>query len=365
MSYDRLVHLISIKPTRKNKKTVLLFAVLSIGVLALIFWRFPRLTTIPLPDSFPGLTKEMRQEPTKEPNILNGLPVETAYARRRPLAIMIENHTEARPQVGLTKAAVIYEAIAEGGITRFLAVFGPYDAEKIGPVRSARQYYVEWVKGMDALYAHVGGSQEALGLIRTLKIADLDQFRWGSQAYWREPKVGVAVEHTMFTSTVKLYEVAKKAKHDLAASLTPYLFKKEVPVEERGSTQTITVDFSTPAYKVVWTYDAANNTYLRSHGGVEHKDRVLGERISAKTIVIATLKRQLKTEDQGPGWTMTTIGQGKARVFQDGQEIVGTWRRPSKTDMLRFYDETGKEISFNRGTIWIEIVHPEIAVTVQ
>lgn len=278
---------------------------------------------------------------------------------------MVENHTDARPPVGIPQAAIVYEAIAEGGITRFLAVFGPFDSDKVGPVRSARQYYVEWAKGMDALYAHVGGSQDARTLIRTIGVADLDQFRWGTQAYWREPKPKVAIEHTMFTSTKLLYDVAKKVKHDLTATLTPYLFKEDAPAAERGTAQTVSIDFSTPAYQVVWTYDPKTNSYLRSQGGVEHVDRLTGERITAKNILVATIKRQPKSEEQGPGWTMTTIGSGKAIIIHDGKSFTGTWKRPSQTDMLRFYDEKGMEVKLNRGQIWIEIVHPEIVVTVQ
>lgn len=329
-----------------------------------MWWLFARQgESVSLSDLFSGITESVQPE-VKEPNILNGLPTDPDLANRRPLAIMVENHTDARPQVGLTKAAIVFEAIAEGGITRFMAVFGPFDAPKIGPVRSARQYYAEWAKGMDALYAHVGGSDDVRTLIKTIGLASLDQFKYGTKAYWREPKAGVAIEHTMFTSTAKLYDVAKDARLDLKAQISPYKFKDEPTQEERGSNQVITIDFSFPTYRVLWAYDPVTNSYLRSQGGIEHVDRETGERVTAKTVVVAVVKRQLKAEEDGSGWIMTTTGTGKATVLQDGKSIVGTWKRPSKTDMLRFYDEAGQEISFNRGQIWIEILPPEVKYSV-
>jgi hypothetical protein len=355
------VRLLSFLPKQNRSKRVLI----AIGLVALVgFGTYvvmgQRAGENPLFLLFPGETISDPAPPPMEPNVLNGVPVEITKARRRPLAIMVENHTEARPQVGLTKAAIVYEAIAEGGITRFLAVYGPFDSDKIGPVRSARQYYVEWTKGMDALYAHVGGSQDARNLIRTLGVADLDQFRYGTQAYWREPQAGVAIEHTMFTSTDKLYDVAKKAKFDLTATFTPYKFKEDVPAAERGEPHTITINFSLPSYRVAWEYDSAANTYLRSHGGVAHVDRETGERVTAKTIAVVVLKRQLKTEEDGPGWIMTTTGSGKAAVYQDGQVIEATWKRPTNTDLLRFFDQSGSEIALNRGQLWVEVVHAEV-----
>ena len=360
------MHLISLVPNKR--KRVVLIAVVAVGVAAALLYAFvfrPGPLASIIPESFPGLSLDTEPPLPKEPNVVNGLLVDAETANRRPLAIMIENHTAARPQVGLTKAAIVYEAIAEGGITRFMAVYSPFDADKVGPVRSARQYYVEWARGLDAFYAHVGGSQDARTLIRTLGVADLDQFRYGTQAYHREPKPGVAIEHTMFTSTKLLYEVARKAKFELTAVLTPYQFKEEAPGAERGTAQTATIDFSFPTYKVVWTYDPITNAYLRSQAGAAHVDRVTNEQISAKTIAIATVKRQLKAEEDGPGWIMTTTGSGKATVLLDGKSIVGTWKRPAKTDMIRFFNEAGEEIALNRGQTWIEIVPPDVSYSIQ
>ncbi len=361
-----IVRLISLVPKQKRwQKTVFIFATLAVLSGGLFIMLKKEASFDPLPQIFPGITRDNAPPQPKEPSIVNGVLTNPDYASRRPLAVMIENHTEARPQIGLNQAAIVYEAIAEGGITRFMAVFSPFDVKKVGPVRSARQYYVEWAKGLDALYAHVGGSQDAKTLITTLGVADLDQFRYGIKAYWREPKTGVAIEHTMFTSTDKLYVIAKEARLNLRATLTPYKFKEDALAEARGQAQTLTIDFSFPTYKVLWTYDPATNSYIRAQGGITHVDRETGERIMAKTIAVAVVKRQLKSAEDGPGYIMTTTGSGKASILTDGKLVIGTWKRPTKNDMLRFYDDGGQEVALNRGQLWIEIVPPEVKYTIQ
>ena len=136
----------------------------------------------------------------KETSVLNGAEVEKTDAERRPIAVMVENHPDSRPQSGLSDASLVYEAITEGGITRFMAVYGPNVPKKVGPVRSARTYYIDWLQEYSALYAHVGGNLDALKKIKSLNIYDLDQFGIGDKAYWRLPQAGKAIEQTMYTS---------------------------------------------------------------------------------------------------------------------------------------------------------------------
>ena len=138
-------------------------------------------------------------------NPLDGTQVEPSLANRHPLAIVIENPPQARPQIGLDKASIIYEAITEGGITRFLAIFGPRDTSKIGPVRSMRTFFIDWSWEYKAFLGHVGGNIDALDRIPVEGALDLDQFALGEKAYWREIESGKAIEHTMYSNTDKLY----------------------------------------------------------------------------------------------------------------------------------------------------------------
>ena len=295
-------------------------------------------------------------------NDLDGTKVDPALAKRHPLAVMIENYPDSRPQTGLNRASIVYEAITEGGITRFMAVYGPYDAPKVGPTRSARTYFIDWAAEFKAFYAHVGGNLDALDKIITDNISDLDQFGLGETAYWREPKAGIAIEHTMYTSTDKLYKYAFETKKwQKEGSFTPLKFVEPTAVEKRDSGQTITVDFSSASYLVSWKYDKEKNVYLRSLAGSPHKDGLSSEQLSGANIIVQSVERwEAPTSINEPGWAMKTVGTGKALIFSQGKQTTGTWSKTDKSSRTIFKDDKGKEISFTPGGFWIEIVPPDV-----
>lgn len=304
------------------------------------------------------------------------------WQSRRPLTVMIENHEEARPQSGLTSADVVYEAVAEGGITRFLAVFYcGISAQDIivGPVRSARTYFLDWASeyGDFPLYLHVGGAHvsgpaNALGQIGDYgwlrKGNDFNQFSLGFKECWRDyERLGhvAATEHTMYCRPERIWEVA--AKRSLTnvdeegvfwdEDFTPWSFKDDAEVSERGEVTRIAFGFWSgyQAYNVVWNYDQTANSYLRENNGASHTDLNTEQQVQAKNVVIAF------TQERGPideekHLVYTTIGRGQAIVFQDGRAINGTWSKTRRTSRTVFRDSTGAEIEFVSGPIWIEIV---------
>ena len=299
--------------------------------------------------------------------VLDGVMTDQASATKHPLAVMVENHPDARPQAGLEQASIVYEAIAEGGITRFLALFGTKEAEKVGPVRSARTYYVDWAHGYNAYLAHVGGNIDALDKIAKEKTLDLDQFRY-SAPYWREKSGNVASEHTMFTSTTKLRTQAATNKYETANTFSLYRFKDD-PTEEVKATlpeaQNVTVDFSSSEYKVKFAYDRTTNSYKRFLAGTPHLDRVTKNQLNPKDIVVMTVKRtSTVTRINEAGYNMTTVGTGPAKIFHDGQTITGTWKKEKAESREIFYDDKGQEIIFNRGQLWICAIPPEATVSV-
>jgi hypothetical protein len=276
---------------------------------------------------------------------------------------MIENHPDARPQYGLEQASVIYEAIAEGGITRFLALFGPNDTAKAGPVRSARTYFIDWALEYEAAYAHVGGNIDALDLIKRLGVYDLDQFAIGTKAFRREPHGSVALEHTMYTDTTKLRSIADE-KFTSEQKWTKPTFKTELAREHRPASQTVSLDFSSPQFAVTWTYDPETNTYLRQMGGLAHKDGASGNTLRANSIFVQVVERSpIVTRINENGYKMTTVGSGAATVFQDGKKIEATWKKASQTAPTIFTDATGAVIARNPGVTWFEIIPPEGTVT--
>ena len=304
------------------------------------------------------------------------------WEARRPLGVMIENHFDSRPQSGLSKADVVYEAVAEGGITRFLAVyFCNASAEDVlvGPVRSARTYYLDWISeyGDYPLYAHVGGANlpgkaNALGQIGDygwLRMGnDLDQFSMGFPTYWRDyERLGheVATEHTMYSSVDKLWAAA--AKRGLTQvdedgnrwdeEFVGWEFQDGAGQGERGETSKISFNFwdSQPQYAVTWEYDQNQNRYYRTNGSGEHVDLNTNERLSTSVIVIQFVK-EVGPIDELKHLLYPTTGQGKGIVFQNGQAAKVNWEKDSRTDRTMFTDASGNPFTFSRGVIWMEMV---------
>lgn len=330
------------------------------------------------PPGPPAALEEDPNEPKTESCSLNGsLHTKKAkenWEKRRPLAIMIENHEEARPQSGLTSADVIYEAVAEGGITRFMALYYCNLSDvQVGPVRSARTYYLNWLSEYDALYAHVGGANtpgpaDALGQIIKYDIKDLNQFSIGFPVFWRDYQRldhPVATEHTMYSTTQKLWGVGEKRGWSATDSagirwdknFTPWKFKKDAG---GGSVSKITANFweSQSNYQVEWNYDATCNCYKRKHGSKDHTDLNNKKQLEAKNIVVQ-FQRESNANDGYPGnvhLLYMTLGTGKAFIFMDGNAIEGKWTKATRGSRTKFTDSKGKEIEFNGGQIWIQTV---------
>lgn len=296
------------------------------------------------------------------PSLLDGTMVSEEDANRHPLGIMVENHTDARPQFGLSAASIVYEAIAEGGITRFLAVYGPRGADKVGPVRSARTYYVDWIHELNGYYGHVGGNYDALQQIKADGILDLDQFA-NSSAYWRDRSRNVSSEHTMYTSTTKLYDIANNKSYAKDNSFISYKFKDDLEIDSRPESQTVAVNFGNANYNISYNYNRDNNVYLREMAGKPHIDAGNNAQISAKNIIIMTVNRATTTTAINEhGWIFDLVGSGDASILLDGREIKATWKKDNKTSRTRYYEKsTGEEIEFDRGNFWIEVINPGLS----
>lgn len=294
------------------------------------------------------------------------------FDKRRPLAIVINNHVDARPiQAGLPEADIIFEAVAEGGITRFLAIYHAKDLDKVGPVRSVRVYYLDWASEFHPWVAHWGGActegspANAYDYMAKNGIANLDAF-WVGECptcpYWRNLDSEVAMEHTGFTATQRLYQESAKRWPEWAEKVPfdRWLFKEDPPEADRPEAGSFTFNFwQLPEYEVTWTYDPGENVYLRSQGGEPHKDSVTGERLQAKNIIVQFTEER-SANDGTVHLLYQTIGSGKAKVFLDGRIVDATWEKTDRVMRTRYYDEQGFEIKFNRGQIWVEIVPEEV-----
>jgi hypothetical protein len=315
---------------------------LMVGV-ALIIWM--RLQPMPQdPVSFGTL----KAEPIKHFSPLTGALVNNDATTKRPVtAVMIENSPSARPQSGLKDAGVVYEAVAEGGITRFVALYQETSPPLIGPVRSVRPYYVEWASAFDPAMAHIGGSSRALEMIRSGSYgADIDQF-FNSSSYWRASDR--PAPHNVYTSGEKLAALmAAKGKTTSTFSAMP---RKDDAKEKTLNASYIHLPISSPTYNVEYDYEPASNSYIRKVGGALHADREAGQ-ITPKSVVAIQVAMTRQLED-GYREQIATTGTGRAFVFQDGKVIEGSWTRAESNTQISFVDQSGKEISLNRGQTWI------------
>jgi hypothetical protein len=274
-----------------------------------------------------------------------------------PVAVMVENMSTVRPQSGISSASVVYEALAEGGITRFMLVF-PGDkslAKNIGPVRSARSYYLEWLSEYDALYAFSGAYPPVLAAISGLQIKNMNAMYDGSKYYWRDQSF--SAPHNMFTSTENLgYAVRDKGLDGINdAKFRAWKFKDEAALEDRPTeAKNITVDFSGAAYGVEFKYDRESNTYLRFNAGASHTDRNTSEQLAPKNVVVFKLPTRV-IDDYGR-LEMDVVGEGEATMFSNGMATKGTWKKSSRTDRTLFYDENGEEYEFSRGQTWVDVI---------
>jgi len=285
--------------------------------------------------------------------LIDGVYVKPGEENIYPTAVVIENHPDARPPSGLARANLVFEAEAEGGITRFLAVFADGQSlEEIGPIRSARPYFIDWARELSALFIHCGGSPEALVKIARENIFNFNEFYQGDY-FWRDK--GRSSPHNIYISTKNINQYLD-VKGASEGKFLSWQFKDDLALEERPVASEIKIGFKDPDFVVQWKYDRLKNDYLRYLAGQVHSD-ALGEEIRAKNIIIEYVKARVIDEELR--LKMDHIGSGKAIICRDGMCQEGSWRKPTNSSRTRFYDNNSQEIKFNAGTTWIEVVRPE------
>ncbi|MBC7564789.1 DUF3048 domain-containing protein [Candidatus Saccharibacteria bacterium] len=273
-------------------------------------------------------------------------------------AIMIENSPDARPQSGLKSSGVVFEAIAEGGITRFVAIYQQEKPTLVGPVRSVRMYFVDWTAAFNASIAHVGGSLAALNEVRNGSYRDIDQFFNGGYYYRASDRYA---PHNVYTTFEKL-DALNASKGYTASSFTGFTRKDSVASKAPTATS-MSVDISSSLYDSSYVYNAATNTYDRSEGGAPHLDRESGQ-ISPRVVIVMTIPERTVLED-GYREQIDAIGSGKAVIFQDGTAQEVTWTKATKQSQIVFTDAAGEDVPLARGQTWLTSVPNNGGVTWQ
>lgn len=297
------------------------------------------------------LTGKVKKKPVpKYYSPLTGLPLPDKAATKRPItAIMIENSPDSRPQSGMQEAEITYEAIAEAGITRFLNIYQQNKPGLIGPVRSLRPYYVDWLAPWQASVVHVGGSKRALDEVRNGTYRDVDQF-FHPDSYWRS--ADRYAPHNVYTSFEKL-DALNAGKGYTQSDPKPLKHGKTSKSKSPNATN-ITVNMSSHQYNSNWLYHAKSNTYHRHQAGEPHIDREVGQ-ISSNVVVVLKMTMDKVMED---GWRENyhSSGSGEAVVFQDGIAHEVTWHKPAPDQQLHFTSKDGKEFLLARGKTWISAI---------
>jgi len=289
------------------------------------------------------------------PRKLDGVLVPRGQEALLPRAVMVENHPDARPLSGISAASIVFEAPVEGGITRLMALYDPTSTvEEIGPVRSARPYYVEWAQGFHASYFHVGGSPDALTLLGSgLKnITNLDQF-FNGPSFWRD-NVRFA-PHNVYTSKELMDPLVARKVATGTIAVTSWHFQDAATTTDRGDALTINVKYG-GSFNVQWTFDKERGVYVRKDGGTIQKDRD-GTAIEAENIVVIRTDQQIL--DSYGRLKVRTTGSGQAIAYRDGKKFPIRWIRASG-EPIQFASTDGSEFLFTRGRTWIEVTTDDI-----
>lgn len=302
---------------------------------------------------------------------LDGLVVSKSVASRRPVAVMIDNCScGARPQSGLGSASLVFETLAEGGITRYMAVYLDHSAPEVGPIRSARPYFVRWAAGYKAIYAHAGGSPAALHTIKRLSarhvLADVNGLLGYSEFYRTAVR---PAPHNLYASVNGIRKIAQQQHANHPVSYVGFSFKSPAPFVQRRR-QRVQIGFSTTAiesggeYAVAYRYDRHRNVYWRRVGGVADMDHnTRGKQIAPTNVVVLITPIGPIPNDAESRVSVGVLGTGEALFFHDGSVAQGSWTKKYPSSALRLLNAQGQPEKLDPGQTWIEGVSDKSNVT--
>ncbi len=299
---------------------------------------------------------DLEDDTNKIVSSLDGLKYYEEKLQRRPVVVSIDNHPDARWQSGLSQAEIIYECEVEFPYTRYLCVFLAGEPERVGPVRSARPYLVNYALENDGIFVHVGGSQDAFNEIYRLSVADVDGLYSG--AMWRYYDTGKFAPHNMYTVLKSIREEAEKRGYRIDSQFEGYKFNdKSLNISEKykntrkAAKVCITYNnFNTTDY----TYDTDDKLYKRYKDGEKHIDELDGKQLSAKNIII--LETSKKILDNEGRLFIGTVGSGEGTYITNGEAVEITWSKKSEKSRTKFYIEQD-ELVLNPGNTWIQVVN--------
>ena len=321
-------------------------------LLALVPTATPGQPTAPPPTGPPP--------PVLVPAPLTGLLVTPEAAARHPIAVMVDDQADARPQSGFNSAAMVWQAPAEGGIPRYMMVFQDTIPQGVGPVRSSREYYIEWAAEWDAMYVHAGGSPQALATLAAKGngqwVYNAEAFRWEGRFLWRT--TDRFAPHNVYTDGEHLRTLAKRLDADDGAIQPVWAFAPDAPRDERPTGGSIRIVY--PYETITYRYDVNTNTYLRYINGAKQpqRDRAGNALVAPKNVIILRMgfgalndghpqKHRLEAQN---------VGRGVAYISSNGRTIKGQWRKDSPTAPTLLFDGDGNQMVLTAGQTFVQVI---------
>lgn len=304
------------------------------------------------------------EEPEVTPEIIDIEPVttEVTFPYTAPLTgvgseksiedriamVIIENHGQARPQSGLDKADMVYEILAEGGITRFAAFYQSEYPKLVGPVRSIRTYFIRLGEGFNALLVHAGWSPEAESIILKEKLPSINGLTWEPKYFWRDKSR--YAPHNMYTDFENIRAAADKLKYSTTVKTPEFLFKDKSEEAKGEAAMDITIKYNS-AYRVGYQYDAEKEIYTRTINDKPHADAITKETLSTTNLMVVLTKH--KVLDSEGRLSVDLKAGGKGYLFQGGKVLEITWK--NENGVIQPY-HNGVQLAFYPGKTWINIV---------
>ena len=291
--------------------------------------------------------------------------VQIYNGKDRPIAVMIDNHNQAWPQVGLQKAYMVFVAIAEGGETRLMALFKGVDVEQFGPVRSARHYFLDYAMENDAIYVHFGWSPQAKSDIKKYSINNINGIEEDGVTFWRTKQK--SAPHNALTSTEKILKSAQNKKYRTTSTEKSVLnyVTDEVNLEDGQSAVSITIPHSN-LQTVKYEYDETNKVYKRFARNKAQTDWTSGESLTTKNIIVTMCDNFDLNDGENKGrQTLKNIGTFDGYYLTNGKAIKIKCIKNARDEKTVYKDLQGNEIKVNDGNTWVNICPTDAKIVIQ
>lgn len=284
---------------------------------------------------------------------LTGLYIDENQLNDRFIAVMFDNHNQARPQAGISQCDIVYEMLVEGSITRYMGILGSEKPSNIGPIRSARHYFIERSLEYDGLYVHGGGSPQADQAIADLAIPSVSSMHLGQDIFGRQNHK--YAPHNMYSSFEALVKGGSRKNYRSQGKYEGLSFSDTEKKLEGNTVSSIEFPYNGKNYYSSYLYNKEEKVFYRYVKGKPHLDENDNVPIVAKNIIVQFTSTNLIPGDTEGRLHLDMVGEGKGLYLSNGKYQEVTWKKSSKKALTKYYNLLGKEIEFNPGNFWIQV----------